>query len=106
MATPSAQSYAVVNVVTATDTTLVAAVADQRVRVISFWLWSAGTTNVTFKSASTALHGPVALAAQSHLYKDPRDDEQPWLLTVAGEALVLTTSGAVQVSGIVYYYQY
>jgi 2-iminoacetate synthase ThiH len=43
--------------------------------------------------------------AQSHFDKEPRRDEEPWFTCGVNEAFVLTTSGAAQVSGIVYYEQ-
>lgn len=96
---------AVINISTATDTTIVAAVAAQRIRIYAIWIWSAGSTNVTPKSASTALAGPIAMAAQSDFNREPRRDQEPWFTCGVNEAFVLTTSAAVQISGIVYYEQ-
>jgi hypothetical protein len=102
---PGALLNAVINITTATDTTIIAAVASQRIRIYAIWMWSGGTTSVTPKTATTPLSGTISMVAQSHFDKEPRRDEEPWFTCGVNEAFVLTTSGAAQVSGIVYYEQ-
>jgi len=90
-----------VDVSTATDTTLVAAASGVQYQVIGFFFQSEGTqAGVFFKSGSTTLTGPVEFV-----------DGDTWSMGIndapincaRGEALVLTTSSAVQLNGHVVY---
>ncbi|HXG77500.1 MAG TPA: hypothetical protein VNJ53_13120 [Gaiellaceae bacterium] len=98
----SVARYAAVDVATSGDTTLVAAVAGKRLRVLAFLLVGAGAVVATFKSgAATALTGGLTLAA-STVVAAPFSPEG-WFETAAGEALVLNLSAAVSVDGAVVY---
>lgn len=81
-----------------TDSSLVAAVTDKKIRVISFRVMTGGTaTNVTFNSASTAISETFACGANGGISSawSPTGHFE----TLAGEALTITT-GAGSTSGV------
>lgn len=86
---------------TATTVSLVSATAAKTARVHKLFVMVGGTTNLTFQSASTALHGILPMQAGGSFTLD--FDERAWFTTAVNEALQLTSSAAVQVSGRVYY---
>lgn len=91
---------AVINVATATDHTIVAAVTGKKIRVLSYVIVAAAAVAVTWKSGSTARSGAMSFAANSGIVVSPAAPSGgSWFETAAGEALVLTLSGAQQVSG-------
>lgn len=83
---------------------LVAATAGKSAHVRGLVLVSANTVTVTIKSGATALSGAMTLTAGEALVL-PIHDRRAWFATAAGEALVLTLGGAVQVSGALIYTQ-
>lgn len=96
---PCAVRRALLNVAaSATDTSLVAAVAGHVIRVISVYALAGGTaTNLTFNSASTAISALLANDANGGEVL-PRNVDG-WFQTVAGEALTVTT-GAGATTGL------
>ena len=83
---------------------IVAAVAGQKISVCNIALTVGGETDLTWKSAATAISGAMALGGTN----EPRGmthglGDYP-LQTTAGEALNLTSGTAVQVSGYITYY--
>jgi len=76
---------------------VVAAVSGKKIRVHNYALASTGTTQVTWKSGSTAISGPMGMVAGSTLNGDT--DEDGGLETAAGEALNLANAQAVQIGG-------
>jgi hypothetical protein len=92
---------AAISVAAPGDTTIVAAPdANKFIRVHSYSLIAGGTVNVTWKSGSTAKTGPLPLIVNSGSNDTARDgcfDCAP------GEALVLSLSAGIQVSGRVEY---
>ena len=91
------------NAAAAGDTPLVAAVAGQSVRVYGLRLSVAGATIVQIKRGSTVLEVFNFAAAGGAAVLDLR--ELPYYTTAANEALVLNSSGAVQVDGQLEYTQ-
>lgn len=92
---------AVINVNTATTTVIVAAPTSPAfIRVLGWERLAGGTVNVTFKDGTTALEGPMPLAAQAG---DVVVDEDGVFDCTPGNALQMTTDAAVQVSGHVKY---
>jgi len=94
---------AVINVATAADHTIVAAVTGKKIALRALALTVAGDTNLTWKSGSTAISGAMDFGGTN----EPRGishglGKYP-LETTAGQALVLTNSAAVQVSGYITY---
>lgn len=84
------------------DNTVVAATASQTIRVMRMLLIPNGLVGVTMKDgAGTSLSGAMQLATSAPL-QFPLDAE-PWFITTAGNAFIINLSGAVQVSGVVYY---
>lgn len=101
--TTSRLTSATISISTATSTSVVAAASGQTVRVYSIILNVAGTQGVTIKDGATALTGDIALSTGGGFILDPQPD--PWFITTAGNALVITTDSAVQTSGTIYYIQ-
>jgi len=95
---------AVINFATAIASEIVAAVAGQKICVANIAIVVGGETDLTWRSAATAISGAMALGGTS----EPRGmthhlGDYP-LETVAGEALNLYSGTAVQVSGYITYY--
>lgn len=101
----SSPSYSA-NITTATTTEIVAAQPGKRIYVWQFALENnhASTDDtVTFKSASTSLHGAgQLLKAGGGAWVQACSELAPFV-TVAGEALNLTTSAAGTISGYIQY---
>lgn len=95
----------VINASSSGDNTLLAAVANARIRVHTYVIVAAGAVSVTFKSgASTSLTGAMPLAANGGVSSPsaiPTPVEQLACLffTAKNEALVLNLGGAVAVTG-------
>jgi hypothetical protein len=86
------------------DITVVAGVSGQTVRVFRILLMASAATNITFKDGATALTGAIDLAAAgSGMILD--FSGEPWFVTSAGNAFVINSSNAVQVSGKIDYIQ-
>ena len=82
----------------ATDSELVAAITERKIRVLAFFCVTGGTaTNVTFNSASSAISPLLANAANGGAVF-PYNPEG-WFETSSGEALTVTT-GAGSTTGI------
>lgn len=83
------------------DNTLIAAVANRRIRVYRGFLIAASSVAATVKDgASTSLTGAMTIGSAFWSY-----DTRPWFTTTAGNAFILNLGGAVQVSGRLYYIQ-
>jgi len=78
---------ATINNVTS-DGTVVAAVPNRQIEVLSYTLSADSTTDITFKSGSTAITGPMATLASTSI----NGNGDPVLITAVGEALVLDSS--------------
>jgi hypothetical protein len=90
-----------IDVATAADHELVAAVAGLRMRVLSLTLTAANTVTITWKSGATQLSGAMTLVAGVPLTLPY--NPVGWLESAAGESLVLALGGGVQVSGVLTY---
>lgn len=87
------------------NTTIVAGVATQIVKVYRLLLVVAAATNIAFKDgASTALSGAMALVAAGASITCTAE-AVPHFSTAAGNGFVINSSNAVQVSGVVWYTQ-
>lgn len=82
------------------DIEAVAAVAGKRIAVTHFCLSTDTAGNVTFKSASTTIGGPLYLPANGGAVDA---NEFGLLVTNAGEALVISRSTAMAVGGYLNY---
>lgn len=78
--------------------TLVAAATGVTITVLNYTMVAANTVTVTFKSDTTALTGAMSLAVAIPVSADSGRREG-LMKTAKGEALIMTLSGAVQVSG-------
>lgn len=85
------------------DNTVVAAVAGKAIRVRKMWLVLAGDSLLTFKDgASSSLSGAVSMLGNGSFFF-PTDAVVPHFITSTGNAFIINSSVAVQVSGMVYY---
>ena len=91
-----------INVSASGDQTLIAGVNGSAYAVYGMILVAAGSVSVTIKNGSTALTGPIPLAASSQ-FSFPLNVDTSYASVTPGNALVINLSGATQVSGIVYY---
>ncbi len=98
---------AVVSFTLTGDNTIVAAVAGKLITVVALLLVSTGTTNITVKDGTggTALSGAMPLAAGVPLFLDEKSDLDYYSTSNVANNLVLNQSGAVQISGTVWYIQ-
>ena len=107
-----ADASAPINVSTATTTQLVALSASAVIHVTSFDVIAGGSGNITFVygtgsscgTGTTSLTGAYPLTAQAGIAKG--NGLGPVLVVPAGNALCVTTSAAVQMSGSVSYTQF
>lgn len=95
--------YAVIDDATSGNNTIVAAVAGRKIRVLSFFLVSAGTVLARFESDAdgTALTGQMTLAVNDVV--EAGYNPLGHFETVAGELLNLELSAAVSVDGALTY---
>jgi hypothetical protein len=108
----TANSSVAINVSTATTTQLVAISGSTKVYVTSFDVIAGGTGNITFVygtgascgTGTTSLTGAYNLVAQAGIAKG--DGSGAILVTPSGQALCVTTSAAVQMSGSVSFQQF
>jgi len=95
--------YAVVNASASGSNTVVAAVANKRIRVLSYVIIAAGDVSVTWQSASTAISGVMALAANGGAAPAAGQAVPAGLIgqfeTNQGEALTMNLSAAIAVGG-------
>jgi len=94
---------AIVSAATSGDRTIIAASAGKTVRIYKCFIVSAASVALTFKDGATAMTGAVSLIAGNPLIM-PYDDF-PWFSCSTGNAFVIGLSGAVQISGRIYYRQ-
>lgn len=83
------------------DNTLKSLVALNRINVHRIWLVVGGATNLTFKDGATALTGAVPMSSNGGLTFDLSGE--PWFVTTIGNAFIVGSSNAVQVSGGLWY---
>lgn len=96
-------SYAAISASSSGDNTIVAAVSGRRIYVHNYLLIATADVIVTWKSGATSISGPMSIAAQGGVSADGVGPSNTWLRTAAGEALILSLSGAFQVSGHIQY---
>ena len=111
---PAIQASNSVAISTASATTvqLVALVAGKKIYISSWDVVASGTTSVTLKygtgtncgSGTTSLTGAYALIAQAGIAK--ASGLGPVLFVPAGNALCITNSAAIQISGSLSYAQF
>jgi hypothetical protein len=91
-----------INISSSGNNTVIPALTGAGFKIWKMWLVANGAVTVTYQDgASTAISGPVALVSggsQSFSYEGTAHFN-----TSIGNAFVINLSGAVQVSGTVYY---
>lgn len=90
-----------INCASSGNNEIVALTGGQTIRVYGFFLVVAAAVSLKWRTASTDLHPALPFLANGAWVLDPTG--RPWFTTVAGEALNLNLSAAVQVSGRLYY---
>jgi hypothetical protein len=105
--------YAVVNASASGSNTIVAAVPNKRIRVLSYVIIAAGAVTVTWRSVDdsqgslTAISGPMALAANGVIFPSAGQLVPAGLIgqfeTNRGETLALNLGAAVSVAGHITY---
>jgi hypothetical protein len=86
-----------INITASGDTTLVAATAGQTTRVHALRLLVGGATTINVRSGATVLEGPLVFTGPGSFILGYRD--RPHYVTGANEALVVSSTAAVQISG-------
>ncbi len=95
--------FAVVNFATAALQPLVAADANNKIKVTAFFLVAAGAVVVTFQSGANPITGPMNMIAGTPLSMDTGDEFGHLFETALNQALNLNMGAAVQVSGFIAY---
>lgn len=85
------------------DTTLIAGVASQTVRIHRIFFVVGAATNIIFKDGATALTGAIPMLANGSFVLDYSGE--PWFTTTAANGFVVNSSAGVQISGRIYYTQ-
>lgn len=94
---------AVISTNTTGDNALVAGVVSKTIRMYRVFFVVDAATTLTWKDGATAKSGAMSMAANGAFVLDY--DGEPWYVTTAGNALVLSQTGTAQISGTVYYKQ-
>lgn len=95
--------YASLSGATSGNNTLVAAVTNKKIRVLSLYAIAAGAVTVAFQSGAggTALTGTASLAANGGIVLP--FNEGGWFETAAATLLNMSLGGVIQVSGCLSY---
>jgi hypothetical protein len=95
--------YAKIDAATSGDNTVVAAVADKKIRVLSLFYLASANVNVRWESGAggTALTGALEHTGQTGVVLPFNEDG--WFETAAGELLNLELSGNISVDGSLSY---
>jgi hypothetical protein len=84
------------------NNTIIAAPSAGPIKVWKIWFTAGGAVNVTFQSGSTALSGGAVLTASGSSFTLYYDGS-PHFVALPGSAFVINLSGAVALTGQVYY---
>lgn len=94
-----------INVASNGDNSIVVAVAAQTIRVYGFFFTVAGVVSAKWKNgAGTDFHPALPFLGNGASWFLPKDG-RPWFTCSVNTALILNLSGAIQVSGSLYYAQ-
>ena len=85
------------------DTSVIAGVAGQTIRIYRIFFVVGANTSIKFKDGATDLTGLMTMLSAGAFVLDFQAD--PWLTTSAASAFVINQSGTAQISGRVYYSQ-
>lgn len=93
---------AIINFAASGDNTIVAGTASQTVRVYRIFFVVAAATNILIKDgAGTNLTGAMSFSQNGSFTLDLTSN--PWFVTSGGNAFIINSSNAVQISGRAYY---
>jgi hypothetical protein len=97
--------HADISIASSGDNTVIAAISGKSIKVHQIWLTAVGgAVNLIFKDgASTSLNAtavPLTAAGSSMTFQYTGE---PWWLTSPGNAFIINLSGAVSVTGRIYY---
>lgn len=103
MAERQSLQVADINISSSGDNTIINATTSGPIKVYKMWIVSGGAVNLIFKHGSTGFNaGAIPLIANgSSMFF--AYDSQPYFAGDVNEAFKINLSGAVQVSGQVYY---
>ncbi len=98
----SSVTQAAINFSASGDNTIVSGILGKRIKVLQFFFVLAGATNLTYKSGSTILSGPLDFPTAG---SEVQDFIQLPLTCNPDDSFVINSSAAVQVGGIIWYIQ-
>ena len=101
--TPGIITNAVIDFSGSGANTIVAGVAGKKIYIFRLYFILGGASNLTFKDGSTALTGAMPFLANGYMVLDPT--LVPWHECASGDAFIINSSNAVQVSGAIGYVQ-
>lgn len=82
------------------DNTVIIGAVGMTIKVLQFFFVAAAATNLTYKSGSTVLSGPLDFPSAG---AQVQDFIQLPLTCNAGDSFVINSSAAVQVGGVIWY---
>lgn len=92
----------VLNISFAGDSVVIPGIMGQRIKVLQFFLVVANATNLTYKSGSTAISGPLEFSANA---SQVQDFIQLPLTCNVGDNFVINNSTGVVVGGTIWFIQ-
>jgi len=92
-----------IDITSATTTTIVAADATRKIKIVGIILFSSGINAITLLRGATALCGKFDLVAQSGFTMNIGNNT-PIFETAVNEAFRITTTAATQLSGVAVYF--
>lgn len=93
---------AVINFNASGDNIVILGVMNQKIKVLQFFYVVAAATNITFKSGSTVLSGPLTYGSNA---AQVQDYMQLPLNCNFSDSFIMNSSSAVQVGGTIWYSQ-
>lgn len=94
---------AVINFSSSGDNTVIALNSTLPIHVYGILFTVGGATNITFKAGSTSLSGALVFTGNGSSMTIQINMDEPYFSCAPGSAFIMNSSGAVQVSGTVYY---
>lgn len=95
--------FVIINASASGDSIIIPGILGRKIRVINYTLISAGAVIVTWKSASTAISGPMSIAANGGMAPSSSALTPVGMIglfeTNVGENLVINLNGAIAVGG-------
>ena len=99
--------FAKIDISTSGDSTIIAAIPERKIQVITYLVATDTNTKLKFKSASTDLTGPMSVGSYAHIYNGNVDLMPGGLIGVletgVGEALILNSTVAAAIGGHITY---